>query len=407
MPEPEHGTGPTSHLTLHNSHFAAPHAVLLTSVHPPLDSRIFHREAKALLAGGYRVTLIAPGAKRGEVDGIRLEPLPPSRGGRAGRPLRWPVLLWKALRLRPAIYHIHDPELLPWGLLLQWISRRPVIYDSHEYLREDVEQKHWIPARLRRPVAAAAAAIERFVVRRLAGVVAVTEDMAERFRTLNPNTALVRNLPPAPARVPQPVEREEAVVYAGLMDVTRGLSILYRVAREVRGRLPACEFRIFGPVKWHGLPHGVPPEGDPRWAEAGVTFFGPIPFEQVAGELARARIGWLPLDPEVRNYRLAWPIKLVEYLAAGLPAVATDLPAARGVLMTHECGMLVPGLDPAAHARAMVTLLARPAEAEAMGRRGQRAAHEDYAWESESTELLNLYSALRKGHAYRVDASDR
>jgi len=58
------------------------HIGVLTSVHPPLDTRIFHREAKAARDMGARVTLVAPGAPDHPVDGIGFRSLP-SWGGRA------------------------------------------------------------------------------------------------------------------------------------------------------------------------------------------------------------------------------------------------------------------------------------------------------------------------------------
>ena len=117
---------------------------ILTSVHPPLDMRVFDRQARSMAAAGWDVLLIAPGAPAGTKDGVRFASLP-TFGGRLGRPLRWPVLLWKALHARPDIYHFHDPELLPLGVVLRWLSRRPVVYDSHEFLVEDIRGKHWIP----------------------------------------------------------------------------------------------------------------------------------------------------------------------------------------------------------------------------------------------------------------------
>ena len=61
--------------------------------------------------------LLAPHAWDEVVDGVRVWGVRPPRS-RTGRPLVWARLLFRALRLRAAVYHFHDPELLPLGWLL-------------------------------------------------------------------------------------------------------------------------------------------------------------------------------------------------------------------------------------------------------------------------------------------------
>ncbi len=370
-----------------------PRICVLTSVHPPFDTRVFHRQAKAARDFGYEVTLVAPGAPRGMFEGIQFKGLP-TWGGRAGRPLRWPVLVYKALRARADLYHFHDPELLPWGLLLKWLSRRPVVYDSHEYLREDILGKHWIPAPLRPLVAAMADRMEKFVARRLSAVVAVTEDMADRFRRAQPRTITVQNLPPT-GLLPNPLPmREPVIIHAGLMNVERGLGIVAEVARLVRLRHPQAEICLLGPVEWQGLPRGSE-AGRRSWE--GVRFEESIPQPEVAAKLAAASIGWLPRDPEVRNNHLAWPTKLVEYMMVGLPVVASDLPTQAAVVREADCGLLAEGLSAQSHAEAICALLDDPARARKLGQNGREVAIERFTWEAQAARLHSLYKSLLAG----------
>lgn len=370
-----------------------PRVTVLTSVHPPLDTRIFYRQARSLHALGYDILLIAPGAPSAPVDGIRFKSLP-TVGGRAGRPLRWPLLLWNAWRSKADLYHFHDPELLPWGLVLKWLTRRPVIYDSHEYLRESILARHWIPSPLRGVASALAARVETFVAARLDAVVCVTDEMAGRFRPFQPRVITVKNLPPSPSLPDPPPARAPVVIYAGLMNVERGLDILYDTAALVHARWPGAEFHILGAVEWHGMPAEAAKRPLADWESVGVRFLGSIPQPEVAAKLAAASVGWLPRDPRVPNNLLAWPNKLVEYMIVGLPVVASDLPTQAAVVTEAACGLVVEARSPQAHADAICALLDDPPRARELGEAGRLAATERYTWEAEAARLAELYRAL-------------
>lgn len=366
---------------------------VLTSVHPPFDTRIFHREAKAARDFGCEVTLLAPGAPRGRKEGIRFRSLP-GGGGRWARPLRWPVLFRKALRTRADIYHFHDPELLPWGLLLKWVTGAAVVYDSHEYLRENLSTKHWIHPRLRGPLAWFADRVEKWISGRLDAVVAVTEDMAQRFEPYQPRVITLRNLPPA-QEIPEPVGgRERVVMYAGLMNRDRGLNLLRETARRVRERHPDVRFEIYGPVEWHGIDDATRALSAEEWAELGVEFKGNIPYQDVGPTMARGMVGWLPRSPHEPNNLLAWPNKLVEYMASGLAIVASDLPTQADVVEETNSGVVVEADSAATHADALSQLFADESRWMRYSANGKKAARTRYTWEAEALKLRTVYGEL-------------
>lgn len=96
---------------------------ILTSVHPLFDTRIFHKEAKSLAKAGYDVTPIAQHDKEEVVDGIRIVPLPKAKD----RIVRMTKTVWqtyrKAFKIDADIYHFHDPELIPIGLMLKLLKK--------------------------------------------------------------------------------------------------------------------------------------------------------------------------------------------------------------------------------------------------------------------------------------------
>jgi len=129
----------------------------------------------------------------------------------------------------------------------------------------------------------------------------------------------------------------------------------------------------------------------PGWAR--VKYLRVLNRPSVANLLARVLLGLLVLQPEP-NVRNAMPIKVFEYMAAGIPVIASDFPLWRQIIGEAGCGLLVDPQDPQAIARAMEYLLSHDSEAEAMGRRGRQAACELYNWKSEERILLNFYSEL-------------
>ena len=68
---------------------------ILTSVHPPFDGRVFHKEVKTLVKAGYDVVLIAQHNKEEVVDGIKIIPLPKPRN----RFERMTRVVWKLFKL--------------------------------------------------------------------------------------------------------------------------------------------------------------------------------------------------------------------------------------------------------------------------------------------------------------------
>jgi hypothetical protein len=154
--------------------------VHLSSVHPPFDTRIFHKECKTLAAAGLETVLIVPHDRVCVVDGVRIQAVPKPRNRRE-RMLRTVWQIYRAaVRERARIYHFHDSELIGVGLLLK-LRGKKVIYDVHEDLPRQILSKQWIPKWLRKSISLAAEAVEGLGALLFDRIVAVTEPIANRF----------------------------------------------------------------------------------------------------------------------------------------------------------------------------------------------------------------------------------
>ena len=126
----------------------------LTSVHSSDDTRVFHKECVSLARAGYDVTLVAPGESR-EEQGVHIVGVGEKPVGTLNR-LTSPFVkhaFETALALDCELYHLHDPELLPFALRLKRRGKT-VVFDSHEIYALLIQEKGYIPGFLKKPAAA-------------------------------------------------------------------------------------------------------------------------------------------------------------------------------------------------------------------------------------------------------------
>lgn len=362
--------------------------VHVTTVHPRDDIRIFRKECVSLARAGYEVVqVVGDGQGAAVVDGVRTVDIGARPAGRLARMRRQPAAALAAVRReRPALVHLHDPELLPLGVALAR-EGLPVVYDAHEDVPRQILTKQWIPAALRPGVSRAFEVYENRQVRQLAAVSAATPHIAERFAQVARLAVNVGNYPfedeLAPAAGARP--RERMVCYVGGLMRTRGLLQMVRAVALVPGlRLVLC-----GRFEDAALEAAV--RAEPGWGR--VQWLGQVGREQVREVMACASAGLVTLLP-MPSYLDALPIKMFEYMSAGLPVVASDFPLWRGIVQRHRCGVVVDPADPAAIAAAIGSILDDPARAQAMGEAGRAAVLTAYRWPVAERELLALYDRL-------------
>jgi glycosyltransferase involved in cell wall biosynthesis len=349
----------------------------LTTLHTPLDVRIFAKEARTAAAAGHEVHLVAPSGA-GERDGVQFHDLA-AEGEPGPRQAAARVrAAWRAARRLPAdVYHLHEPELIPVAVALK-AKRACVVYDAHEETPLEVRAMHPDRPLFGRSLSLGWRGSERLVGAAANGIVAATPSIAGRFPARK--TVVVRNFPTA----------EEAEAFVGGPHAERPPNVLYlggvtaiRGAREMVAaieRVPEARLVLAGPVA-----EGLDLAGER------VELRGQLPREGVAELLREARAGLLVLHP-VEAHLESLPIKLFEYMAAGIPVVASDFPLWRELI--GDAGVLVDPHDVDAIARAIQELLADPTRAEAMGRAGREAVAERFSWEPEGERLLSLYERL-------------
>ncbi|MFZ3130505.1 MAG: glycosyltransferase family 4 protein, partial [Desulfosporosinus sp.] len=295
---------------------------ILTTAHSPFDERIFHKEAKSLAEAGYEVVIIAPHEKSEVKEGIRIQAVRPL-SSRKDRIWRLKSLYQLALRENADIYHFHDPDLILVALWLSLKHRKPVVYDVHEYYGDSLLTRYWLPKPLRKFVARTVDFVEKRASRFFAGIITVNSHMAELFRQENPEGEILHNYPlkrqfefPRPVKVKPPV-----ILYLGGINRERGLEVILRAMPLVRRKYPEAVCELVGPVEIADLGPEFT-DFNPWLVQGNIRLRGKIPYEQVPNILALSSIALVPLLPTL-NYQKAIPVKLLEYMAAGLPVIGS------------------------------------------------------------------------------------
>jgi glycosyltransferase involved in cell wall biosynthesis len=348
-----------------------------------------------MVSAGHSVTFVVPYDEDVTRDGVQIRAVRRPTG-RLDRMLRVPFRLWReARRLNADVYHFHDPELVFLGLALRLVGGR-VIYDVHENVPLDILGKTYLPQLVARPLAAAVNVVEKLFARRFDLVVLAREDIADAFAP-HPRLLLVRNFPARSffASAPQARAADRShgfsVVYSGGLVADRGVREMI-TALELLPPDLHVSMDIYGRF-W-------PEEFEQRCRElsgfAFVRYHGWMPYSELPQRMSTAQAGIVCFLPEPNNVN-SGPTKLFEYMALGLPVVASHFPMWREVVEGNRCGLCVDPTDPEAIASALEWLARNPVQAAAMGERGRAAVLATYNWEAEGERLMQGYARLLAG----------
>lgn len=345
-----------------------PVVLVVTVVHWPDDTRIRERLIRTL-SPGFDVVYATrpPGPSDNEdIEFVELA------GGRIVRNLR---AIRIALTSAWDVMIIHDPELVPCGVLARLLRRRPVVWDVHEDFPASAYTRSWVPSLVRRPLSVLLRWLMRLAEQLLS--IALAEPGYQRlFSSRHP---VFVNYPDTSSYPDAGGDPTGPAVYLGDITTERGveeavaacdrssapLQLIGRVEAKLRARLEASA------------------------GSQGVIFEGQVPNSAAVAMLASASVGLAPLH-DLPNYRHSQPTKILEYLAMGLPVVASDLPGTRELVEGLDAVELVPAGDVAALAGAVGR--ARSPELIDLARRQASRIRSEFHWPS--GDVVAFYESL-------------
>jgi glycosyltransferase involved in cell wall biosynthesis len=324
------------------------------------------------------------------VDGVRIRAVPRARNRfeRMTRTARRVVQIGAAEKAQ--IYHLHDPELLLWSLPLR-LRGHCVVFDMHEDLPKAILTKVWLPPWIRGILSRVARVAERLLLANAPVVFAETSYQWDRPWVRRSTTVLNMALTDELLSIEESKHDEFTVCYMGTVTPNRGaltmidaMGILGR-----RGRRLALE--CIGP-----LPREYRAEVTERAKHVNLPLrisgqrFRP---DEAWRMTARCHVGLAVLRGIANNYAIQ-PTKFFEYMALGMPVIASNFPTYRAVIEKSSCGLCVDPDAPGEVADAIEWVMDHPSEAADMGGRGREAVIREFNWKREASKLLHLYDEL-------------
>jgi glycosyltransferase involved in cell wall biosynthesis len=287
---------------------------------------------------------------------------------------------------RPNVVHCNDYNTMWIGVAARLLGSS-VIYDAHELWpdrNQRTEPRWWLLL-----CEALFVRIAHRVTATSPGHAAV---IARRYRV--PPPQVIRNIPErVNGRQADPEREPGLIVYDGAVTTNRGLEQTIRSLPSV----PRIRLRAIGPGRVEYRAHLVALARE-LGVERRVEFAAPVPPDRVIGAIAAAELGLALIQPSCLSYELSLPNKVFEYVAAGLPILAADLPVLGPFVRDHGLGLLaIP--DDAEDLAFKLEKLVQP-ETNRSYRTAVRRARRELDWERESQALIAAY---RQANASSTD----
>jgi len=339
---------------------------------------------------GYQVSLIVADGKGDEhVAGVDIIDVGERSGYRLSRMTKTVGRVFEKARLLDAdIYHLHDPELMLIALRLKKMGKK-VIFDAHEDLPLQVLSKPYLNKVVAKVVSQVVASYERFICRKVDAVITATPFIREKFLKVNDNTVDINNFPIlselSTIDTSNFHERKNCCYIGGISKV-RGIEEIVQSLELLNGSI---KLNLAGDFSEKSLEKSV--KKSRGWDC--VIEHGFLDRKGIRSVLGNSFAGLVTLHPII-NYQDALPVKMFEYMAAGLPVIYSNISLWEDVVENEQCGISVDPYSPKDISNAIEFLANNLTRAKLMGSNGRQAVINKYNWAVEERKLFDLYQKL-------------
>ena len=357
----------------------------LSSVHPRNDNRIFFKECVTLQKNGYDTYLVI-------ADGLGDETKYDVKIIDVGKPINrfsrifitsLKVFL-KAKKLEADIYHFHDPELAPLCLLFRLLGK-PVIFDVHENIGEQIKDKQWLSPVFANFFSFLFSFLNTIFTKSFSVIIAENSySVIYKNQKSKHQFVVILNFPQLQLldQFKNLNRTGNEFFYIGVISNDRGLDTILNALNILESKNYDFRMhfigRVFDEIDWTKYPK----------IREKIVFYGRMNLDEGYAISSKCIAGLAVLKP-IGNYVSSYPTKVFEYMAIGLPTITSNFALYKQIVEHNKVGWCVDPYSSADLAQVMTNIL----DSKSLSEISEYAVSvsSKYSWESESKKLLKLY----------------
>jgi len=372
----------------------------ITITHETFDTRIFKKQCVSLQKCGYEVILVAPHNQDEVVEGVIIKSL-----------FRWESFIervWKAPKaaieiikeIDADLYHFHDPELFPHMLQFAKRTDKKVVWDAHENYADTIFQLNSLKIK---PLSWLGAKWFGYMElhgakKDLAGVVTITEKMAEKYKKKGIRTCVLSNyadLTKFQYDGNLNISRKPRLISSGSHFSGRAVHETAQAFQLIRNEIDA-EIVFSGKFLTQELEDDVrnilqdAESQQENWMVEGAVSFNHL----INVAIPKGWAGLVLFDTSDPNNRNGLPNRFFECWANGLPVIATRGTQVAELVKEWNGGVVIENNAPKSIANAFIFLAHNKAVRDKMSVNAYRAVREKYNWNTNFQDLKVFYKEI-------------
>ncbi len=283
----------------------------------------------------------------------------------------------------------NDLDTLLPNYMVSGLRSIPMVYDSHEYFLGSTEIAN------RRLVKKIWAMIEGAIFPRLKSIITVNHSIADLYeKDYGKRPEVVRNLPKrykikenlSREKLGLPSDKKIIIMQGGAINIDRGAEELIHAMKPQYGIENTELYFIGSGDVWEQIKELT----RDLHLDRKVHFLPRMPYARMMEYTSLCDLGITLDKPVSLNYKYSLPNKLFDYMAAGIPVLASPMVEVKKIIDTYQIGMCIESHEPRMIAEKINTMLSDPKQIRKWKRNALKTARE-LCWENEEKVLARVY----------------